>query len=108
MSCGIPEERVTELDWWNETILSFPPATLSSSSSDLKGDLSSDEPLAQLDLALKFAFTPAQHRSGRGLLDHMKTLWGSWMFGVIGENEWDNRKDRGMKGWRGFKCYFGG
>jgi hypothetical protein len=66
----------------------------------------SDE--ASTDLTLKVAFTPAQHRSGRGLLDHMTTLWGSWCLGVV-ENEDEGRaRELGMKGWKGFKVFFGG
>lgn len=89
--CGIPFERITELDWWHESILTVPSAD---------GD--------EADMAVKFAFTPAQHRSGRGVLDHMKTLWGSWCFGVIEKEDWERRGERGMQGWKGFKCYFGG
>lgn len=100
---GIPENRVTELDWWHESILSFPTA-----SSTAAPTSSAPASWDATDLVLKFAFTPAQHRSGRGLLDHMKTLWGSWIFGVVDEGDWERRDERGMKGWRGFKCFFGG
>ncbi|OCF60547.1 N-acyl-phosphatidylethanolamine-hydrolyzing phospholipase D [Kwoniella mangroviensis CBS 10435] len=73
ISSGIPSTRITELDWWHETIISFPPLTNPDESFESETTL--DEPSS---LNLKFAFTPAQHRSGRGLLDHMTTLWGSW------------------------------
>jgi N-acyl-phosphatidylethanolamine-hydrolysing phospholipase D len=97
---------VTELDWWHETLLTFPSASQSPAASATGADTA--ESWESTDLVLKFAFTPAQHRSGRGLLDHMKTLWGSWMFGVVGQAEWAGKSERGMKGWQGFKCYFGG
>jgi L-ascorbate metabolism protein UlaG (beta-lactamase superfamily) len=48
---GVPAEKITELDWWDE-------ATLGS---------------------LTFAATPARHFSGRGFSDRMKTLWASWV-----------------------------
>jgi L-ascorbate metabolism protein UlaG (beta-lactamase superfamily) len=53
---GIKEDTITELDWWQSTRI------------------------ANLELTL----TPAQHFSGRGLLDGNQTLWGSW---VIKSNE---------------------
>ncbi|WP_041633211.1 MBL fold metallo-hydrolase [Maribacter sp. HTCC2170] len=48
---GISEERITELDWWQE--ISFE------------------------DLVFKCA--PAQHFSGRGVNDRGNTLWSSWV-----------------------------
>lgn len=50
-SWGINENSITELDWWQSTHI------------------------ANLELTL----TPAQHFSGRGLLDGNQTLWGSWV-----------------------------
>ena len=49
---GVPREKITELDWWDETILF-------------------DE--------LLIALTPAQHFSNRGLFDSNETLWGSYV-----------------------------
>lgn len=48
---GISKERIIELDWWQHI--------------DLSG--------------LEFILTPAQHFSGRRLLDYKSTLWGSWV-----------------------------
>lgn len=50
-SWGVSPDLITELDWWEET--------------NYKG--------------LKFAATPAQHFSGRGLTNRMSTLWASWV-----------------------------
>lgn len=50
--CGIPRDKITELDWWKEVIL--------------------------FD-SLLVALTPAQHFSGRGLFDRDETLWGSFV-----------------------------
>ena len=48
---GIKDDNIIELDWWQSTNI------------------------ANLQLTL----TPAQHFSGRGLLDANDTLWGSWV-----------------------------
>jgi len=55
---GIAEERIVELDWWQES--------------------SFDE--------LRFICTPAQHFSGRGVTDRTKTLWSSWVIQSNSEN----------------------
>ena len=47
---GVPAERITELDWWQEA--------------DVAG--------------LRVVSTPARHFSGRGVMDRNKTLWSSW------------------------------
>ena len=102
--CKIPSDRITELDWWHETLISFgtgatSPPSASSSNAGV-------DPEAALNL--KVAFTPAQHRSGRGLMDHMKTLWGSWCVGVVEQQDASKALQRGMKDWVGFKMFFGG
>jgi hypothetical protein len=100
---------VTELDWWHETILSFP---VSSSSPSPEASQYPPKQAGDVDgkAALKFKLvcTPAQHRSGRGIRDHMTTLWGSWAFGVIETEDEQVAEQRGMKGWKGFKLWFGG
>jgi len=50
-SWGVNKDRITEMDWWDESI---------------HGNL-------------KLVCTPAQHFSGRGLFDQAKTLWASWV-----------------------------
>lgn len=52
---GVPAERIRELDWWDEARVG----------------------------GLRLVSTPAQHFSGRGVLDRNSTLWTSWA--VIGE-----------------------
>lgn len=49
---GIPREKITEMDWWDETT-----------------------PFEDFMVA----FTPTQHFSGRGLFDRNETLWGSFV-----------------------------
>lgn len=120
-ACDIPSDRVTELDWWSETILSFPssssPISPILSPSHHVHSLNGDSPpssslspdLSSSILSLKIAFTPAQHRSGRGVLDHMTTLWGSWCVGVIDHSDRHRAFEPGMAApWAGFKAYFAG
>jgi len=49
-SWNIPEDKITELNWWQKT---------------------------QID-SIQLVLTPSQHFSGRGLSDRNTTLWGSW------------------------------
>lgn len=49
---GVPREKITELDWWEET-----------------------QPFEKFMIV----FTPTQHFSGRGLFDRDETLWGSFV-----------------------------
>lgn len=55
---GVSEERIKELDWWQE--------------------IKHEE--------LVFKCTPAQHFSGRGLNDRANTLWSSWVIESDKEN----------------------
>jgi L-ascorbate metabolism protein UlaG (beta-lactamase superfamily) len=48
---GVPAEKITKMDWWQETTLQ----------------------------GLTFAATPARHFSGPGFTDKMKALWTSWV-----------------------------
>lgn len=50
-SYGVPREKIVELDWWQNRV----------------------------DSSLNLICTPAQHFSGRGLLDKDQTLWSSWV-----------------------------
>jgi L-ascorbate metabolism protein UlaG (beta-lactamase superfamily) len=60
VSWGISENRILELDWWQEQ--------------------SFDE--------LKITFTPTQHFSGRGLTDRMKSFWGGFALQTPTEHIW--------------------
>ncbi|MBU1001534.1 MAG: MBL fold metallo-hydrolase [Proteobacteria bacterium] len=55
---GIPENQIVALDWWERA-------------EHLPG--------------LSFVATPAQHFSGRGLLDRNRTLWASWT--ILGQSK---------------------
>ncbi|MDN3715396.1 MBL fold metallo-hydrolase [Vibrio breoganii] len=50
-SWGVPQEKITELDWWQEKTIG----------------------------SITFAATPTQHFSGRSLFDRDQTLWASWV-----------------------------
>jgi L-ascorbate metabolism protein UlaG (beta-lactamase superfamily) len=49
---GVPLERITELEWWEEVQIG----------------------------ETRIVCTPARHFSGRGLTDRFRTLWASWAF----------------------------
>ena len=51
MKFGVPRRKIIELDWWE----------------------------SKKQNAIEFVCTPAQHFSGRTLLDRDKTLWSSWV-----------------------------
>jgi len=53
---GVPAEKITELNWWQET--------------EYEG--------------LTIALTPSRHFSGRKISTHNSTLWGGWV--IIGQN----------------------
>ncbi|MFA8434339.1 MAG: MBL fold metallo-hydrolase [Marinifilaceae bacterium] len=55
---GVPADKITELDWWDEI---------------------------PLDQNIELVFTPTRHFSGRGLADRDKTQWGAWA--VIGNRK---------------------
>ncbi len=57
ISWGVNENIITELDWWQEVQFN----------------------------GLTFISTPAQHFSGRGIMDRFSTLWMSWV--IIGKKE---------------------
>lgn len=58
IDCGIPDDRVSDLDWWESATLNHPHS----------------DPTR----ALKIWCTPAQHGSGRLAGDANTTLWSSW------------------------------
>lgn len=53
---GVPADRITELDWWQEAALDHGPG------------------------GVRLVAAPAQHFSGRSLFDRNATLWASWAF----------------------------
>ncbi|RVT77321.1 hypothetical protein EOD40_05775 [Flavobacterium sufflavum] len=60
VSWGINPEKVTEFNWWEESVFEN----------------------------IKITFTPTRHFSGRGLTDRAKSLWGGWVFKTAEENIW--------------------
>ncbi|KAF8196562.1 Metallo-hydrolase/oxidoreductase [Pholiota molesta] len=51
----VDDGKIQEMDWWDR--ISFPIA----------------------DAVVEFVCTPAQHNSGKGILDQSKSLWASWV-----------------------------
>ncbi|WP_264564858.1 MBL fold metallo-hydrolase [Flavobacterium sp. N3904] len=60
VSWGIPEDTITEFDWWDEIPFG----------------------------GIQITFTPTRHFSGRGLADRAKSLWGGWALKTAKENIW--------------------
>ena len=69
VECGISEERVTEMDWWDSATLS-----------------SHQEEQSSPGQSMEIWCTPAQHSSGRGGNDANSTLWSSWYLRRCAEN----------------------
>lgn len=65
-SLGIKDGHVSEFDWWDSAIVS-----------------GSADPAHKL----RVTCTPAQHFSGRGMLDRNQSLWASWAVEQISSNE---------------------
>ena len=66
-SLGVPENKVYELDWWQNreySVEDFGHITLQNTSDDT---------------VLRFTCVPAQHNSGRGAFDQGTTLWCGWV-----------------------------
>lgn len=70
-SIGIPHSRVYILDWWQGQRVEVEVPSAASTGGD------KDATPAQL--AFDVTCTPAQHRTGRGIRDQLKSLWASWV-----------------------------
>ena len=68
-SCGFRRSQISELDWWDEAILTASGSPV--------------EPGDQARAALRIICTPAQHGSGRVPGGKDSTLWCSWMIETI-------------------------
>ena len=66
-SLGLSEDKVFELDWWQNREYSV---------QDFGHMLRQDD---SEDTLLRFTCVPAQHNSGRGALDQGTTLWCGWV-----------------------------
>ncbi|KAK3291331.1 beta-lactamase superfamily domain-containing protein [Chaetomium fimeti] len=60
---GIPDDRITEMDWWDSVQLTLPSTPRSPDNAR----------------TLTIHCTPAQHNSFRGTNDANTTLWSSWL-----------------------------
>lgn len=78
-SLGVPATRVHIMDWWESRLV---------------------EVQADTKLAFEVTCTPAQHRTGRGLRDQLRSLWASWAVREVVGSQVDGRE--------GVKVYFAG
>ncbi|VDC04849.1 unnamed protein product [Peniophora sp. CBMAI 1063] len=70
---NVPSSQVYEMDWWETLSL---PADAHADEPVLQGE---PDGLARDRRYANFTCTPAQHNSGRGVLDSRTTLWASWV-----------------------------
>ena len=82
-SLGISEDKIFELDWWQNreySVQDFGHTTQNGSE----------------DTMLRFTCVPAQHNSGRGALDQGTTLWCGWVVEqlLVSKDEAENSKFR--------------
>jgi hypothetical protein len=87
----IAEDRVTEMDWWEEVLVELPllsssSSSPSSSSTELErgeaGEGKENSEAGRSGVRLRVACTPSQHGSGRGLGEKDHSLWCSWALGL--------------------------
>lgn len=67
LDSGVPEARVTQMDWWEEVLFS----------KSLDGG-NGHEPSDGMRQSLRIGYLPAQHFTARGITDRFHTLWGSY------------------------------
>ncbi|ESK83189.1 zn-dependent hydrolase oxidoreductase family [Moniliophthora roreri MCA 2997] len=86
----IPKTHAHILDWWDSRRVE-----VNIQDSNAKDDAQK----AVFDVTC----TPGQHRTGRGILDHFKSLWAGWVVEEVKEPE-----AGGQEGGGGAKVYFAG
>jgi len=72
---GIPENQVTECDWWDDNEITRLPDSV-----DVTNEAALNEALASpSNRKITICTVPAQHFSARSLMDRNKTLWVGWV-----------------------------
>jgi N-acyl-phosphatidylethanolamine-hydrolysing phospholipase D len=94
-SLGIAESHVHIMDWWESKHVEV----------DLSGDAKPGEEDAQ-KVAFDVTCTPAQHFTGRGVLDRFRSLWASWVVEEATTRSPDVEQSK-SESW-GTKVFFGG
>jgi hypothetical protein len=98
LGLDIPEDLVTELDWWDETWLTDDSCD-QQAVEEGSGHVDDDDAFR-----IRIVCTPAQHGSGRYGLDAGRSLWSSWMVERRPLNAKAAEKDsKGV-----FRAFFGG
>ncbi|KAF8506197.1 beta-lactamase superfamily domain-containing protein [Hysterangium stoloniferum] len=95
-SISIPSSHYHCLDWWdaNDITVELPKTASPSSKESVSGTISA---------TFRLTCTPAQHISGRGLLDRYTTLWSSWVVESSPRQSpgYINKESRAVKVWFG-------
>jgi L-ascorbate metabolism protein UlaG (beta-lactamase superfamily) len=87
VSSGIEENKVAELDWWEEREITL---TMNSQSGtkgtevEVTKDGEGNEGAGKDSIIATISALPCQHNSSRGPFDRCKTLWASWSVGSGG------------------------
>jgi len=72
---GIPENQVTECDWWDDNEITRLPDSV-----DVTNEAALNEALASpSNRKITICTVPSQHFSARSLTDRNKTLWAGWV-----------------------------
>ena len=72
---GIPENQVTECDWWDEHEITRIPESV-----DIKNETALNEALASpSNRKITICTVPNQHFSGRTISDRDQSLWAGWV-----------------------------
>ncbi len=79
-SIGIQDDRITELDWWQDILVEATTITTSSRIDGIDGDRK------EVNKA-RIGLLPAQHFANRGIFDAGKTLWGSYSLDSLSHPE---------------------
>ena len=75
MSINIPDNQVTECDWWDDHKITQLPDTI-----DIKDENKLNEALASpTSRKIIIGAVPCQHFSGRSGFDNNETLWAGWV-----------------------------
>ncbi|KAG4084441.1 Metallo-hydrolase/oxidoreductase [Neocallimastix lanati (nom. inval.)] len=71
---GIPEDQVTECDWWDDNEVSIIPDTV-----DITDEEALNNALNATDRKIIISAVPSQHFSGRTPFNLGKSLWAGWV-----------------------------
>ncbi|OAV99050.1 hypothetical protein PTTG_25441 [Puccinia triticina 1-1 BBBD Race 1] len=79
---SVPSDQVVELDWWQSR--DWDPAVRSSQQATPVDRASAGSSTDDASASIRLTCVPAQHSSGRSLLDQNTSLWCGWIVEQIG------------------------